>query len=45
MWIIFWYNRGKKGGEAMALEIHEIWEMVKNILEILDKIYHAVVKE
>ena len=29
----------------MALEIHEIWEMVKNILDILDKIYHAVVKE
>ena len=29
----------------MALEIHEIWEMVKNILDILDKIYHAVINE
>lgn len=29
----------------MGMEIHEIWEMVKNILDILDKIYHAVVKE
>lgn len=29
----------------MGIEIHEIWEMVKNILEILDKIYHEVIKE
>lgn len=29
----------------MALEIHEIWEMVKNILDILDKIYHAVIND
>ena len=29
----------------MGLEIHEIWEMAKRILEILDKIYHAVIKE
>ena len=29
----------------MGMEIHEIWEMVKNILEILDKIYHTIVKE
>lgn len=29
----------------MALEIHEIWEMVKSILEVLDKIYHAIVNE
>lgn len=29
----------------MGIEIHEIWEMVKNILDILDKIYHAVIKE
>jgi hypothetical protein len=31
--------------KPMALEIHEIWEMVKNILDILDKIYHAVINE
>ena len=29
----------------MGMEIHEIWEMVKSILEILDKIYHEVIKE
>lgn len=29
----------------MGVEIHEIWEAVKRILEILDAIYHAVVKE
>lgn len=29
----------------MGMEIHEIWEMVKRILDILDKIYHAVIKE
>lgn len=28
----------------MSMEIHEIWEMVKSILEILDKIYHEVIK-
>lgn len=27
----------------MALEIHEIWEMVKNILDLLDEIYHAII--
>lgn len=27
----------------MGLEIHEIWEMVKKILDILDKIYHAII--
>ena len=29
----------------MGMEIHEIWEMVKTILDVLDKIYHAVIKE
>lgn len=29
----------------MAAEIHQIWEMVKNILDILDKIYHATIGE
>lgn len=29
----------------MGVEIHEIWEAVKRILDILDAIYHAVVKE
>ena len=29
----------------MGAEIHEIWEIVKQILNILDEIYHAVIKE
>lgn len=29
----------------MRIEIHEIWETVKNILELLDMIYHAITKE
>lgn len=29
----------------MGAEIHEIWEIVKRILDILDEIYHAVIKE
>ena len=29
----------------MGVEIHEIWETVKRILEILDVIYHKLVNE
>lgn len=29
----------------MGVEIHEIWETVKRILEILDVIYHKLVDE
>lgn len=29
----------------MAAEIHEIWEVVKRILDILDEIYHAVIEK
>lgn len=27
----------------MGAEMHEIWEIVKRILDILDEIYHAVI--
>ena len=29
----------------MGVEIHEIWETVKRILEILDVIYHKLIDE
>lgn len=29
----------------MGVEIHEIWETVKRILEILDVIYHKLVDD
>ena len=29
--------------KPMGAEIHEIWEIVKQILDILDEIYHAVI--
>ena len=29
----------------MGVEIHEIWETVKRILEILDVIYHKLMDE
>ena len=29
----------------MGVEIHEIWETVKRILEILDTIYHKLMDE
>lgn len=29
----------------MGIEIHEIWENVKRILEILDIIYHKLVDD